>query len=413
MKWDTDTREPRAFNPSPSIHHWDIPSDEEQEDEEDVEEDPEDLEEPTQTDVAIRLTPVLSWVHTPQPGSTAKTTTTYKSLSPLSGMLTTVGTTTTTTQAATGSSSGGTGTGTASSAATPQSIQASLYTALRRHGAPPPGQPIGGDGGGGGGGGGGGPPAAAPQGVVPAANDVKAMGSLPQIFTGDRLQADNFIEEVKGYLHLNNDITGFNSPIKKVAFMLTLLKGDKVAMWAQDMGNWIDRLNPAQDNVPAVWDQFLIEFATQFQDSTCKYQARNELEKIMMHFPNIDEYITTFKEYAQKARYTQGNNETIQLFLKGLSQDILTDIIRPPMPATYNIVKQKASKSTRSQQTLKNILGQTRQSFGNFRGGAFGNFQNQPHRPFFLQGNNQGQGQRQGPPAHPFNSSNAPRWMAN
>ena len=60
VKRDTETGEPRAFNPSPSIHHWDIPSDKEQEEEEDVEEDPEDLEEPTQTDVAIRLTPVPS-----------------------------------------------------------------------------------------------------------------------------------------------------------------------------------------------------------------------------------------------------------------------------------------------------------------------------------------------------------------
>ena len=93
-------------------------------------------------------------------------------------------------------------------------------------------------------------------------------------------------------------MAGFNLPIKKVAFTLTLLKGDKVAMWAQDMGNWIDGLNPAQDNIPAVWDQFLVEFATQFQDSTREYRARSELEKITMRFCKIDEYITTFEEYA-------------------------------------------------------------------------------------------------------------------
>ena len=142
------------------------------------------------------------------------------------------------------------------------------------------------------------------------------MGSLPQIFTGDRLQANNFIEEVKGYLHLNNNIAGFNLSIKKVVFTLTLLKGDKVAMWVQDIGNWIDRLNPAQDNVPAIWDQLLVEFATQFQDSTREYQARSKLNKIAMQFPFIDKYITSFEKYAHKAGYTQGNNKTIQLFLK-------------------------------------------------------------------------------------------------
>jgi hypothetical protein len=30
--------------------------------------------------------------------------------------------------------------------------------------------------------------------------DIKTMGQLPQIFTGDCSKADNFIEEVKGYL---------------------------------------------------------------------------------------------------------------------------------------------------------------------------------------------------------------------
>ena len=132
-----------------------------------------------------------------------------------------------------------------------------------------------------------------------------------------------------------------------------------------------------------------------------------------MRFPKINKYITTFKEYARKAGYTQGNNKTIQLFLKGLSWDMLVDVMRPPIPATYDTIKQKAIESTRSQQTLKDILTQTRQSLRTFRGGAFRNFQNQPHWPFFSQGNNQGQGQHQGPPTCLFNSSNAPRWMAN
>jgi len=55
------------------------------------------------------------------------------------------------------------------------------------------------------------------------------MGGLPQIFTGDRLLADDFIEEVKGYLRLNQDVAGYNSPIKKVGLTLTLMKGPQVA----------------------------------------------------------------------------------------------------------------------------------------------------------------------------------------
>ena len=82
---------------------------------------------------------------------------------------------------------------------------------------------------------GGGPPGGAGPGAdlipVAIAGDVKTMGSLPQIFTGDRTRADDFIEEVRGYLHLNQDVAGFNSPMKKVSLTLTLIKGSGVAGW--------------------------------------------------------------------------------------------------------------------------------------------------------------------------------------
>ena len=98
------------------------------------------------------------------------------------------------------------------------------------------GPPSGGGGsglpGGGGGSGppGGGQPPAAQQPIPPTA-DIKVMGSLPQIFYGDRSKADDFIKEVKGYFHLNADVAGYNSPYKKVAFTLTLVKGEETAQW--------------------------------------------------------------------------------------------------------------------------------------------------------------------------------------
>jgi hypothetical protein len=84
--------------------------------------------------------------------------------------------------------------------ATPASIQ-SRMNAVLRHIRPP--------GGGGGGPGGPGRPGGpvgglqVPQQPVMPAGDIKTMGQLPQIFTGNQAQADNFIEEVKGYLCLN------------------------------------------------------------------------------------------------------------------------------------------------------------------------------------------------------------------
>ena len=106
------------------------------------------------------------------------------------------------------------------------------------------------------------------------------MGSLPRIFTGDRTKATEFIEEVKGYIQLNQDVPGFNSPIKKAALTLTLLKGPEVAGWVRDMGHWIDQLNPTLNNIPFVWEQFLQEFARQFHDSQQQDKAHIKLENL-------------------------------------------------------------------------------------------------------------------------------------
>ena len=86
------------------------------------------------------------------------------------------------------------------------------------------------------------------------------MGALPQLFYRDRTKANDFIDEVKAYLHLNADMAGYDSPFKKVAFTLTLIKGESAAQWVRDMGDWLDALVIPRDNIPGLWDQFLMEF---------------------------------------------------------------------------------------------------------------------------------------------------------
>jgi hypothetical protein len=105
-----------------------------------------------------------------------------------------------------------------------------------------------------------------PQQPVAPADDVRTMGQLPQIFTGNCSKVDNFIEEVKGYLWLNQDVAGFNLPIKKIAFTLTLIKGSDTVGWTCDMGDFLDTLGPV-DNIIDLWVQFLLEFEQQFQDT--------------------------------------------------------------------------------------------------------------------------------------------------
>jgi hypothetical protein len=237
------------------------------------------------------------------------------------------------------------------------------------------------------------------------------MGGLPQVFNGDRSRADDFIEEVKGYLRLNQDVAGYNSPIKKVAFTLTLIKGPEVAGWTRDIGAWINTMDPVADNLPEVWDTFLVEFATQFQDLSREERAHIDLENCHMRYPLIDEYISKFEGLAHIAGYTQGSAKLTHYFLKGLTKSVLEDVMRGDAPTTYAAIKQKAISCTRSQQLLHSLL--NRRAPGGFQGGAFGQFQRQQQQrqPFFRPNNfnNQRGGQMNNAPRPQYNSSNAPR----
>jgi hypothetical protein len=84
------------------------------------------------------------------------------------------------------------------------------------------------------------------------------MGALPAIFDGNRERADNFIEELKAYICLNQ--RAMASYIQRLALTLTLIKGPIMATWTKDMGVFFDTLTPI-DDVPDLWDQFLDKFA--------------------------------------------------------------------------------------------------------------------------------------------------------
>jgi hypothetical protein len=247
------------------------------------------------------------------------------------------------------------------------------------------------------------------------------MGQLPQVFSGDRSQADDFIDELRRYLWLNRNVAGFNLPITKVSLTLTLIKGPEVAGWAYDMGNWVEAFNPDTQNVPTIWDTFLLEFGRQFQDTQRPNHARIELEKLVMKPGEIDQYIAKFEELAHHALYTTGDPVTMSLFLKGLPPGILVDVFKPPTVTAYEDIKERAIESTRLRALIDSILGSCHTTGsirppptrGGFRGGAFQSFQ------MYTNQNNRGAGpaQRSMPPPpqnnNAFNSSNAPCWMNN
>jgi len=238
---------------------------------------------------------------------------------------------------------------------------------------------------------------------IPQAHDIKAMGSLPRIFNGDRTRAKAFLTEFLGYLILNQGVPGFESPIRQVALALTLIKGEKVNLWVRNMIDTLRRLHPVHHNVPAVWEEFKQAFKDKFVDLTRELRARNQLEQLKFKYPNINEYIANFEDLIVHTGYNLASKEAINLFLKGFSKNrsLLDKVFMPPVLTAYGTMKRCLITIVKSMQLVNSIV----QNAPDFQ--RFGNNNTQQH---FQPRNPQ---PTKGFAPRQVTSSNAPPWMNN
>jgi len=130
-----------------------------------------------------------------------------------------------------------------------------------------------------------------------------------------------------------------------------------------------------------------------------------------MKFPEIDQYIAKFEDLARLAGYTVGNEEMINFFLKGLSQSILEDMMKPPFMTMYNDIKDRTIQTTKAKQLIEGICARHNYPSTRTFQNTFGTQQQRPR--FFNQGNQYQYQQRPTPPTPQFNLSNAPKSMNN
>src|SRR5712671_2943614 len=123
------------------------------------------------------------------------------------------------------------------------------------------------------------------------------------------------------------------------------------------MTNWLRGLDLVNNNVPQVWDYFTNTFELQFSNLTKTQCSRQQLEKLWFKFPDINQYIADFEDLANLSGYTVGNNETINLFLKGFENacDLLHGILVPPLLTTYYKLKNRAINVTKLRQLINVI----------------------------------------------------------
>ena len=115
--------------------------------------------------------------------------------------------------------------------------------------------------------------------------------------------------------------------MKQVYFTLSCMKGDDVAGWVRDVGEVVEQLNPIADNIPEIWNRFVVEFTNQYMDSAREDRAQAKLETLKMKDSLIDEYIAKFEELCQQAGYVLNSPNATRLFLQGLPRHMAEDVV--------------------------------------------------------------------------------------
>ena len=75
-------------------------------------------------------------------------------------------------------------------------------------------------------------------------------------------------------------------------------------------------------------------------DTQKQNRAKTQLDAWKMMGNNINKYISKFEELARTANYMIGSKETANLFLKGLTEPIIHDLMKPPFPIGYLQIKE-------------------------------------------------------------------------
>ena len=154
----------------------------------------------------------------------------------------------------------------------------------------------------------------------------------------------------------NQGVPGFESPIQRIAIALTFIKGPQVDGWVEGILEVLEQLHPINDNIEYTYLNFLTRFKSQFADSTKQEVAQASLDRLVFHFPNIDQYISDFEMLSRKVKYTIGSRELMNMFLKGLHNypHIVERVINKSLTDYYDL-KEKTIMVVKNQQLLHAI----------------------------------------------------------
>jgi hypothetical protein len=115
------------------------------------------------------------------------------------------------------------------------------------------------------------------------------------------------------------------------------------------MGEWLNDCLPFEDNRDT-WVQFTHQFLAAFADTQRDQRAQNQLKVLRIKWPEIDQYTMDFERLLREAGYQKGTPECTQMYLKGLPDSVITQVVSPPLCHTYAQMVIRATESIKAQE---------------------------------------------------------------
>ena len=205
----------------------------------------------------------------------------------------------------------------------------------------------------------------------------KALISLPEIFTGDRNKADDFLQDFQLCWRLNRTHPAMKVPYDRVMLALSYMRGNTaIRNWVKHAMHQIDemidkrRFSPLKVDNERLWGIFQTEFETAFTNTTKVQDAEAALEHIrIQQGENIDQYIARFEDLMERAQWGERDRGTINTFRRGLHEAMQKAIfLKDPIPTTFTQWKE-AARNEASRYALMKSAGmfQKREQRGGFK----------------------------------------------
>ena len=164
--------------------------------------------------------------------------------------------------------------------------------------------------------------------------ETMAKEKMPEIFKGNPSEAENFIYEFAAYFMAHDDKPVLASPVTRVVLTLSRVKGEEVDQWVDQQLQWL-KLQDQQD--PRVGSAFVEAFFKQFVP---KGRWQN-ITRIEMKWPYIDEYISNFEKAHVHGKQPLKGIKQAQQFIEGLTGSVKRAMTTKFQ--TYKKVKKQAS----------------------------------------------------------------------